>query len=630
MKTLKVKVCASESPNMLLPSQRDLVQKFQVHFSVARLLHSRPECPSFINIFALLRGPISRFHLLQVHARIYQLGAHQNDWVATRLIGRYPSYVSLRIFHQLQNPNIFPFNAIIRVLADEGQSSHAFSAFKNLNDDLFCLMISPFLSSSRHASRPQMPVSLSKFILKFRRWVCLIIYLLVMDWSQSTPKGFMIWSLHLKCLMKFPDITVVSCWTSLAKGYAESGKSEDVLNLFRVMIEQNIHPENDTMVSVLSACSNFATPTIQKWVAILSELVDNTDPEEICRDSINTVLIYLHGKWGMIETSRDRFDQVSSKGKRSVLPWNAMINAYVQNGLPLEGLTLFRTMVEDQITEPNHVTMVSVLSACAQIGDLDLGVRVHEYMMSNGRKGIIGSNRILATALLDMYSKCGSLDRAKEVFEHAESKDVVLFNAMIMGLAVNSEGENALRLFYKMFEFGIKPNAGTFLGVLCACSHSGLLERGRQIFRDMNMTFKISPNSEHYACYIDLLARGNMLEEALEVVTSMPFKPNNFVWGALLGGCLLHSRVELAQEVSMKLVEADPSNSAGYVMLANAFASNHHWSDVSALRTEMREKEIKKQPGYSWISLDGVVHEFLVGCFHILKLRTYIIHWPSW
>lgn len=418
----------------------------------------------------------------------------------------------------------------------------------------------------------------------------------------------------LKVFDEIPDRTVVSCWTSLIKGYAQSGKSEEVLNLFQVMIQQNIHPENDTMVSVLSACSNLEIPSIQKWVAILLELVDNADPEEIFSDSINTILIYLHGKWGMIETSRERFDQISSIGKRSVLPWNAMMNAYVQNGLPLEGLTLFRMMVEDQITEPNHVTMVSVLSACAQIGDLDLGVWVHEYMMSKGRKGIIGTNRILATALLDMYSKCGSLDRAKEVFEHAESKDVVLFNAMIMGLAVNSEGENALRLFHKMPEFGIKPNAGTFLGVLCACSHSGLLERGRQIFRDMKMTFKISPNSEHYASYIDLLARGNMLEEALEVVTSMPFKPNNFVWDALLGGCLLHSRAELAQKVSMKLVEADPSNSAGYVMLANAFASNHHWGDVSALRMEMREKEIKKQPGYSWISLDGVVHEFLVGC----------------
>lgn len=414
-----------------------------------------------------------------------------------------------------------------------------------------------------------------------------------------------------KVFDEIPDRSMVSCWTSLIRGYAQLGQSENVLQLFYAMIQQNLRPQNDTLISVLSACSNLCEITmIEKWVAIFLELVDNTDPEEICHDSVNTVLIHLYGKWGKIEKSKERFDHISAMGKRRVLPWNAMINAYVQNGLSLEGFSLFRVMMEQEITTPNHVTMVSVLSACAQIGDLDLGKWVHEYIVSRGQRGTIVSNRNLATALIDMYSKCGSLEKAKEVFEHTVSKDVVLFNAMIMGLAINGEGEDALKLFHKIPEFGLKPNAGSFLGVLCACSHSGLLQRGRQIFKNMMMT----PKLEHYACYIDLLARGGMLEEAMDVLASMPFKPNNFVWGALLGGCLLHSRFEFAHEVSMRLVEADPNNSAGYVLLANAFASDSHWSNVSALRSEMREKGIKKQPGCSWISLEGVVHEFLVGC----------------
>ena len=417
-----------------------------------------------------------------------------------------------------------------------------------------------------------------------------------------------------KVFDEIPDKSVVSCWTSLITGCAQSGQSEEVLQLFDVMIRQNLRPQNDTMVSVLSACSSLEMPKIEKWVEVLSELIgDNMNPKEICHDSVNTVLLYLFGKWGKIEKSRERFDQISATGKRSVVPWNAMISAYIQNGCPVEGLSLFRMMVEEQTTRPNHITMVSVLSACAQIGDLNLGGWVHDYLISMGHKGTIGSNKILATALIDMYSKCGCLERAKEAFEHTVSKDVVLFNAMIMGLAVNGEGEDALRLFHKMPEFGLQPNAGTFLGVLCACSHSGMLETGRQIFREM--TYSSSLTLEHYASYIDLLARVGCLEEAFEVVNSMPFKPNSFVWGALLGGCLLHSRVELAQEVSMRLVEVDPNNSGGYVMLANALASDSQWSDVSALRLEMKEKGIKKQPGSSWISVDGVVHEFLVGCF---------------
>lgn len=419
-----------------------------------------------------------------------------------------------------------------------------------------------------------------------------------------------------KVFDEIPDTSAVSCWTNLITGYARSGQSEEVLQLFHVMIRQNLHPQSDTMVSVLSACSSLLEmPKIEKWVNILSELVDDgmsPRPRETCHDSVNTVLVYLFGKWGNVKKSRERFDRISVAGKRGVVPWNAMISAYVQNGCPVEGLNLFRVMVEEKTTRPNHITMVSVLSACAQIGDLSLGCWVHEYLISIGHKGTIGSNQILATSLIDMYSKCGSLDRAKEVFEHAVSKDVVLFNAMIMGLAVNGEGEAALRLFYKMPEIGLQPNAGTFLGALSACSHSGLLERGRQIFKDLS--FSTSLKLEHYACYIDLLARVGCIEEAIEVVTSMPFKPNNFVWGALLGGCLLHSRVELAQEFSGRLVEVEPNNSAGYVMLANALASDSQWSDVSALRLEMREKGVKKQPGSSWISVNGVVHEFLVGC----------------
>lgn len=403
-------------------------------------------------------------------------------------------------------------------------------------------------------------------------------------------------------------------WTSLIAGYAQSGQPDEVLRLFLMMVNGNVRPEDDTMVSVLSACSNLDMSKIEKWVTLLSEVCVNIDTKNVVSDSVNTVLVYLYGKWGKIEKSKETFDGISDSGKRSVLPWNAIIRAYVQNGFPLESLSLFRLMVEDPTRKPNHVTMVSVLSACAQVGDLELGRWVHEYLKSKGNRGVIGSNRILATALIDMYSKCGSLDRAKEVFDQMVSKDIVSFNAMIMGLAVNSEGEEALRLFSKILDFGLQPNAGTFLGALCACNHSGFLEKGRQIFKDMTSGFSISPKLEHYACYIDLLARVGLVEEALEVVTSMPFEPNSIVWVALLGGCLLHSRLDVAEYVSGKLVRSDPDNTGGYVMLANAFASDHRWGDVCSLRRFMREKGVTKQPGCSWISINGVVHEFLVGC----------------
>ncbi|KAA8536253.1 hypothetical protein F0562_028731 [Nyssa sinensis] len=382
-----------------------------------------------------------------------------------------------------------------------------------------------------------------------------------------------------------PEKNMVCCWTSLIAGYAQLGQSEDVLRVFSSMVEENLRPEDDTMVSVLSACSNLKILHIEKWIRTLFKFIDNVDSKNVGLDSVNTILVYLYGKLGKIDRSKERFNEIVDSGKRSVLPWNAMINSYAQNGCPVEALSLFRLMMEDHNCRPNHVTMVSVLSACAQIGDLDCGMWVHEYMKSKGRKGILALNTNLATALIDMYSKCGSLEKAKEVFDQMIAKDVVSINAMIMGLAINGEGEEALRLFSKFQEFGLHPNAGTFLGVICACNHSGLLEKGRQIFLDMSQRFYVPPKLEHYSCYIDLLARVGCVEEAFEVVTSMPFEPNDFVWGALLGGCLLHNKSGLARYISKMLVEIDPENSAGYVMLSNALAVDHQWGDC--LRVEV-------------------------------------------
>lgn len=402
------------------------------------------------------------------------------------------------------------------------------------------------------------------------------------------------------------------CWTLLISGCAQAGRSEEVLCLFCKMVEANLKPVDDTMVSVLSACSNLEMMKIEKWVMILSEFLDNVHSKSI-GDSVDTVLVYLYGKLGDIERSRKSFDEIDDFGKTSVLPWNAMVGAYVQNGCPVEALSLFRLMKENPTCKPNHVTMVSLLSACAQVGDLDLGTWVHQYLKFEGRRGILETNTFLATALIDMYSKCGCLEKAKQVFDHMVSKDVISFNAMIMGLATNGEGEEAVSLFSQMLELGLIPNAGTFLGLLSACNHSGLSEEGRRIFLDMTSRFSVPPRLEHYACYIDLLSRVGLVEEALQVVESMPFEPNNFVWGALLGGCLLHSRADLAEKAYKKLVEVDPENSGGYLMLANTLAVDRRWNEISIVRWLMREKGVKKQPGHSWISIDGIMHEFVAG-----------------
>ncbi|KAH6773117.1 hypothetical protein C2S51_011521 [Perilla frutescens var. frutescens] len=574
----------------------------------AKLSHSVSSTQSSSDLSRLLQGYVPRAHLLQIHARIFRFNAHQNDLIATRLIGHYPSNSALKVFNYLRNPNIFPSNAIIRVLAEEGLSSNAFAVYKNLkfrqllpNDLTFSFL---FKACSRGGVGADCVEQVHSHLLKsgfmFDSLVCnglLMVY-------AKTVKDLIC---ARKVFDEMPDRNLVSCWTSLISGYARIGLADDALKLFVIMLKENLCPESDTMVSVLSACSSLATQQVEKWVNLLMHC-SNSD----C-DYVNIVLVYFHGKCRNVEKSRKAFDEISDNGKKNVLCWNTIIGAYVQNGCSLEALDVFKSMMEEYDCRPNHVTMVNVLSACAEIGDLDLGMWVHEYMRTRGQKGVLSSNVNLATALIDMYSKCGDLNGARKVFEQMNRKDVVSFNAMIMGLAVNGKGEEALKLYYEMQELRLYPDSGTLLSVLCACNHSGLLDKGREIFKEMIRSNSVRPRLEHYACYVDLLARSGFIEEAFSVVTSMPFEPNNFVWGALLAGCVLHNRLQLAQTLSTNLVKVDPGNSAGYVMLSNSFAADCQWRDVMKMRGVMREKGVAKKPGCSWIKIGGVVHEFVAG-----------------
>lgn len=500
------------------------------------------------------------------------------------------------------------------MLAEEGLSSNAIVIYKKLKsrqlspNDLTISFL--FKACSRGGICADCVKAVHSDVVKsgflFDSLVCnglLMVYAKAVKDLRSARKVF----------DEMPDRNLVCSWTSLISGYARIGLADDALKIFMTMLKENLCPESDTMVSVLSACSSLTTHRIEKWVKLLTQFVKELHCETLDCDYANNVLVYLYGKFRNVEESRKAFDGISDNGKKSVLCWNAMIGAYVQSGRAVEALDIFKSMMEKYNCRPNHVTMVNVLSACAEIGDLDLGVWVHEYMRSSGQKGVLSSNVNLATALIDMYSKCGDLDGARKVFEQMRRKDVVSFNAMIIGLAVNGKGEEAVRLYYQMQELRLCPDSGTLLGVLCACSHSGLLDKGREVFKEMIRSNAISPRLEHYACYVDLLARSGFIEEALGVVSSMPFEANNYVWGALLSGCVVHNRLELARTISTNLVKVDPENSGGYVLLSNSLAAESQWRDVVKMRGVMREKGVAKQAGCSWIKIGGVVHEFVAG-----------------
>lgn len=292
--------------------------------------------------------------------------------------------------------------------------------------------------------------------------------------------------------------------------------------------------------------------------------------------------------------------------ERDIISWTTMIDCYSQNKRYREALVVFHEMIKNGIS-PDEVTMATVISACAHLGALDLGKEIHLYVMQNG----FDLDVYIGSALIDMYAKCGSLNRSLLVFFKLREKNLFCWNAVIEGLAAHGYVEKALTMFHKMEKEKIKPNGVTFISVLSACTHAGLIEEGRKIFERMTFDFSIPPEIEHYGCMVDLLSKGGLLEEALLLIRAMKFEANAVIWGTLLGGCKLHKNLDIAQVAVNELMVLEPSNSGHYSLLINMYAEVNRWSEAAKIRDSMRKLGVEKPcPGSSWIEMESVLHQF--------------------
>ncbi|KAI3686524.1 hypothetical protein L1987_80203 [Smallanthus sonchifolius] len=291
-------------------------------------------------------------------------------------------------------------------------------------------------------------------------------------------------------------------------------------------------------------------------------------------------LVAGYVKFGDIDGARKVFDEMP---ERNIVSWTVLVSGYASNGECKEALGLLREMLWARM-ELNQVTLVAGLSACAEIGDLKMGRWIHSYL-----------------------------------FKRMPLKSTVSWTTMISGFAKQGRGKDALSVFQWMEntqDDGSKPDAITMLVVLYACSHSGFVEQGRSIFKNMNKVWGIEPKVEHYGCMVDLLSRAGLLDEAHKLVESMPMEPNDAIWGALLGGCRIYKNVNLASQIAQKLgnLNLDDDKAAAYfVLLSNVYAGAKRWKDVADMREKMVELALKKPPGRSWVQIGESVHEFLAG-----------------
>ncbi|KAM7274817.1 hypothetical protein ACFE04_016683 [Oxalis oulophora] len=328
------------------------------------------------------------------------------------------------------------------------------------------------------------------------------------------------------------------------------------------------------------------------------------------------VMITGYVKRGEMEGARELFDKVP---KRDVVTWNVMIAGYVNNGLHEKALDMFEEMRIGG-EQPDEVTLLSLLSACADSGNLEVGQKLHSSLleMNSGHLSLLIGN-----ALVDMYSKCGSIEKAFEVFNGIKEKDVSSWNSVIVGLAFHGHAEKSINFFKEMLRSKkVKPNEITFVGVLAACSHAGRVEEGRRYFKLMTNGYNIEPNIKHYGCMVDILGRAGLLNEAFDFVDRMEIEPNAIIWRTLLGACRIHGNVELGKLANERLLKMRKDQSGDYVLLSNIYALQGEWGGVEKVRKLMDDEGVRKEPGFSLVEVDDkAFKQFLFDSKPKVKLR---------
>ncbi|XP_052186683.1 pentatricopeptide repeat-containing protein At3g12770-like [Diospyros lotus] len=399
---------------------------------------------------------------------------------------------------------------------------------------------------------------------------------------------------------RMPDKSLVS-WNAMISGCVQNGFVQESFGLFHRLVNAGGGFNSVTIVSLLQGCSQRADLESGK---LLHGFILRKGLE--LNLILSTTLVDLYLKCGALQLATSVFNDMKDK---NVITWTAMLAGLAQNGRAEDALKLFHQMQEEGVTA-NSFTLVSLLHSCAHLGSLRKGRSVHAHLIRRG----FAFDVISMTALVDMYAKCGKMDSAARVFENGcVSKDVILWNSMITGYGMHGHASEALSLYGRMIEEGIKPNQATLVSLLAACSHSGLLNEGICLFNCMEANLNIKPNEKHYACFVDLLGRAGRLEEAEAFIRRMPLEPGVAVLEALLSGCQTHKNINMGVEIADKLLQLDAVNPTIYVVLSNIYAHAKRWDAVNYVRELMRKQGLKKTPGYSLIEMGNQVHAFLAG-----------------
>ncbi|KAJ7976809.1 Pentatricopeptide repeat-containing protein [Quillaja saponaria] len=481
-------------------------------------------------------------------------------------------------------------------------------------------LIQPTPPSPSFSKPPQNPLNQHSFEINYKNTCNL---LLSLTRSRSLPKGLQLHAqiiksgiqiipliyhhlinFYSKCQLPLFSGQVfeeaphksATTWSSVISSFAQNERPAFALEFFRRMIHHGVRPDDHIFPSATKSCAILSRCDIGQSIHCFVVKIGYE-----CDVFVGSSMVDMYAKCGEIRYARRVFDEMPD---RNVVSWSGMIYGYAQMNEDEEALRLFKKALDANL-DVNDFTFSSVIRVCGNSTLLELGKQIHGLCL----KTSFDSSSFVGSSLLSLYSKCGVIEGAYRVFDEIPIRNLGMWNAMLIASAQHAHTNNAFKLFKEMEIVGMKPNFITFLSVLYACSHAGLVETGQYYFNLMK-DYGIEPGAQHYASMVDLLGRAGKLQDAVLMIGEMPIEPTEFVWGALLTGCRLHGNTELAAFVADKVSELGPVSSGLHVLLSNAYAAAGRWEEAAKARKMMRDLGIKKETGLSWVEEGNRVHTF--------------------
>ncbi|XP_022755969.1 pentatricopeptide repeat-containing protein At2g27610 [Durio zibethinus] len=548
---------------------------------------------------------------VQVHSLIVKFGFETTNFVCNSLINMYlksgMDKDARAIFDGMETKNAVTWNCMIAGYVTNGLDLDAFETFYNmrlagvkLTQMVFAPLIKLCANHKELGFARQLHCRVLKDGFSFDPKIKTALMVAYGKCSEMDD-AFKLFS------MMHEAQNVVS-WTAMISGHLQNGGIEQALKLFCLMNKEGVRPNHFTYSTILTA-----QPAVSPFQIHAQVIKANYEKWP----SVGTSILDAYVKLGNVEEAVKAFEQID---ERDIVAWSAMLAGYAQIGDSEGASKIFIRLVKEGI-KPNEFTFSSVINACAApTAPLEQGKQFHAWSI----KSKFNDALCVSSALITMYAKRGNIDNAYQVFKRQRERDLVSWNSMISGYAQHGHANKALKVFEEVQRQNMEMDDITFIGVLSACSHAGLVDEGEKYFNMMVKNHHISPTMEVYSCMVDLYSRAGMLKKAMDIINRMPFPAGTTVWRTLLAACRVHHNLELGKLAAEQLISLQPQDSAAYVLLSNIYAAAGNWHERRKIRKLMENRNVKKEAGYSWIEVKNKTHSFLAADLsHPMSDRIY-------